>query len=53
MATLNDWNAYLNTLHELARVEDALRAYASDFPPNTEAGAAVHEILWTEFGVTL
>lgn len=30
MATINDWNAYVNVVHELALVENDLRRVASD-----------------------
>lgn len=49
LATLSDWNAYMNVLHELAQVEDDLRdatrseGYARDM---------AERILFERFGVT-
>lgn len=30
MATINDWNKYINVVHELALVEDDLRAVLTE-----------------------
>lgn len=44
---------YINALHDLARIEDFLRDYAAEFPADSDGGAAVHELLLSEFGVVL
>jgi hypothetical protein len=31
MATINDWNKYLNVVHELALIEDTLIGYESQY----------------------
>lgn len=48
MATLSDWNAYMNVLHELALVEDDLR----DVAPYELAETAAERILFERFGVS-
>lgn len=35
MASVNDWNKYMNLLHEFALVEDKLRAVQSENDPAT------------------
>lgn len=49
MATLSDWNAYMNVLHELALVEDDLRYAAQD---EGYACDMALRILFERFGVT-
>lgn len=45
MATIYDWNKYLNVLHELALVEDEVRDFA-------DAGSTwARRILWERFDV--
>ena len=55
MATVSIHEApeFVGVVQALAQVEDVLRDYAKDYPADSEAGAAVHSILFTEFGVTL
>lgn len=35
MASVSDWNAYLNVLHELALIEDKLRIVQAENNPET------------------
>lgn len=44
MATVNDWNAYMNLLHEMALIEDHLREVK-------DAPLFANELLWEHFGV--
>lgn len=55
MATVSIHEApeFVGVVQALAQVEDVLRDYAKDYPADSEAGAAVHSILFTEFGVVL
>lgn len=50
MATLTDWNAYLNVLHELALVEDDLRDTVVN--GNQRASAFAAQVLFERFGVS-
>jgi len=52
MASIDDWNKYINVLHDLALVEDDLRTevlIAGNVPDGASALAA--SILWERFGV--
>lgn len=49
MATINDWNAYIAVLQELAQVEDDLRDAALN--GNQRASAFAHRVLYERFGV--
>lgn len=57
MATLEDWNAYLNVLHELALIEDDLRAVFDEsilawYNPRRQGREGLAgDLLWTRFGV--
>lgn len=55
MATLNlnQWQVYLNLLHDLAKVENELRSYAAQYPADSPEGAVAHAVLYTEFGVLM
>ena len=57
MATVEDWNKYINVVHELALIEDDLRAVAAlyrvhpqDVADRLTVGAA-ERILFERFGV--
>lgn len=48
MATIEDWQKYINLLHEFALIEDDLR-YAARFLGNDYAT----DVLWEHFGVSV
>ena len=50
MASVNDWNKYLNVLHELAQVEDRLRFEQAN-AKDQEARNILTHILYVNFGV--
>ena len=49
MATIEDWNKYVNVVHELALVEDDLRTTARN--GNQRASAFAQQVLFERFGV--
>lgn len=51
MATINDWNKYINVLHDLALVEDDLRDTVVN--GNQRASAFAQRVLYERFGVDL
>lgn len=50
MATIHDWNKYMNLLHEMALVEDDLRQIVDSGDDGGWNGGAAH-ILFERFGV--
>lgn len=51
MATLNDWSAYINLLHEMAHVEDLLRTLANTPQDYVDRPLTPEIVLWERFGV--
>lgn len=47
MATVNDWNKYINLAHELALIEDELHTRSVEGSPGVRAYAM--ELLWEHF----
>lgn len=47
MATVNDWNKYMNVLHELALIEDEL--HTSLVEGSAQVRAYAMELLWEHF----
>lgn len=50
MATVDDWNKYINLLHELALVEDDLRAARDGAEGDTLAVEFAERVLYERFG---
>ena len=51
MATLSDWNAYMDVVHSLALVEDDLRTTVAQ-DVSEDAAALAQRILWERFDVS-
>ena len=49
MATVTDWNKFINLTHELALIEDNLRTTVAT--GNQRAAEYAKRLLWEHFGV--